>query len=261
MTRFALLFVCVLVGLSSCVTNKKVVFLQKGEVNKKNLPKDSIMREYELPTFDYKIQPNDILSVRFESLTPEEYDFFSSMQARGGGAVGSGYGLLYGELVDDNGDINYPVVGKVHVAGMTVFEIQEKLQELADQYLESPVVKVRLLNFRITFLGEVQGEGIVTLPNNRVNLMEAIGHIGGFTELADRRNVKLIRQTGGKTEVVYLDLLDENFMESPYYYVHQNDIVIVPPLRQRPYRRYFGPNLSLILSSLSLLLLVYNVTK
>lgn len=259
MTRLTLLFVCVLGGLTSCVTNKKMVFLQKDDVNKKDLPKDTVMREYDLPSFDYKIQPNDLLGIRFQSLTPEEYDFFDNMRVQG--SLASGASLMFGELVDDNGEINYPVIGKIRVAGLTVFEAQELLQRLADQYLEAPVVKVRLLNYRITFLGEVGNEGIVTLPNNRVNLMEAIGHIGGFTELADRRNVKLIRQTGGKTEVIYLDLLDEDFMESPYYYVHQNDIIIVPPLRQRPYRRYFGQNLSLFVSSLSLLLLVYNLAR
>jgi polysaccharide export outer membrane protein len=250
---FAILF------LGSCVTNKKVVFMQKDDVNVKDLAKDSVMREYDLPSFDYKIQPNDILGVRFESLTPQEFDFFSTTRVQGSQA--GGIGLLFGELVDDNGEINYPVVGKVKVAGMTIFEVQEMLQTLAEQYLESPVVKVRLLNYRITFLGEVNGEGIVTLPNNRVNLMEAIGHAGGFTELADRKNVKLVRQKGGKTEVIYLDLLDEDLMTSPYYYVHQNDIVIVPPLRQRPYRRYFGQNLGLFVSTLSLLLLIYNLSR
>ena len=259
MARYLLLLVSVLVGLSSCVTNKKVVFLQKDDVNKKDLPIDSVMREYELPSFDYKIQPNDILGLRFQSLTPDEFDFFSTTRVQGN--LSSGASLMFGELVDDNGDVNYPVIGRVHVAGLTIFEAQDMLQEIAEQYLESPVVKVRLLNYRITFLGEVNGEGIVTLPNNRVNMMEAIGHIGGFTELADRRNVKLIRQTGGKTEVIYLDLLDEDFMDSPYYYVHQNDIVIVPPLRQRPFRRYFGQNISLFVSSLSLLLLVYNLAR
>jgi polysaccharide export outer membrane protein len=259
MMRSILFFVCVLALLSSCVTNKKAVFLQKDDVNKKDLPKDTIMREYDLPSFDYKIQPNDLLGIRFQSLTPEEFDFFDNTRMQGN-LIG-GAGLMFGELVDDNGEINYPAIGKVKVAGLTVFEAQEKLQQLAEQYLESPVVKVRLLNYRITFLGEVNGEGIVTLPNNRVNLMEAIGQIGGFTELADKRNVKLIRQREGKTEIIYLDLLDEEFLESPYYYVHQNDIIVVPPLRQRPYRRYFGQNLSLFISSLSLLLLVYNITR
>jgi polysaccharide export outer membrane protein len=259
MMRHIVLLAFVILFLGSCVTNKKVVFMQKDDVNVKDLPKDSVMREYELQSFDYKIQPNDILGVRFESLTPQEFDFFSSTRMQGN--IVSGAGLMFGELVDDSGEINYPVVGKVKVAGMTVFEAQDMLQALAEQYLESPVVKVRLLNYRITFLGEVNGEGIVTLPNNRVNLMEAIGHAGGFTDLADRKNIKLIRQQGGKTEVIYLDLLDEDFMTSTYYYVHQNDIVIVPPLRQRPYRRYFGQNLGLFISSLSLLLLIYNLSR
>ncbi|MDV3307785.1 MAG: polysaccharide export protein, partial [Cyclobacteriaceae bacterium] len=75
MTRITLLLVCILAGLSSCVTNKKVVFLQKDDVNKKDLPKDSVLREYNLPSFDYKIQTNDLLGIRFQSLTPEEFDF------------------------------------------------------------------------------------------------------------------------------------------------------------------------------------------
>jgi polysaccharide export outer membrane protein len=258
MMRYIVLLAFGILFLGSCVTNKKITFMQKDDVNKKDLPKDSVLREYELPSFDYKIQPNDIIGVRFQSLTPEEFDFFSNTPVQGN--VGGG-GLLFGELVDDNGEINYPVIGKVKVAGMTIFEAQDTLQAIADQYLDSPVVKVRLLNYRITFLGEVNGEGIVTLPNNRVNFMEAIGHAGGFTDLADRKNIKLVRQQGGKTEVIYLNLLEEDIMTSPYYYVHQNDIVIVPALRQRPYRRYFGQNLGLFISSLSLLLLVFNLAK
>lgn len=243
--------------LSSCVTNKKYVYLQKDDVNVKDLPKDSVVRMYELQHFEYRIQPEDNISVRFESLTPQEFDIFS----RGGGMnnqnmnLNVGNAIVIGELVDPQGEIIYPVIGKVKVAGLTIYEAQEKLQEIADEYLESPVVKVRLINFRFTILGEARTQGTVILPNNRVNYIEAIGFAGGLTDLADKKNIKLIRQVDGKIQVQYLNLLDEKFVSSPEYFVYQNDILIVPALRQRPYQTYFGKNLSLIISSLSLLLL------
>lgn len=242
--------------LSSCVTNKKFVYLQKDDVNpdKGQLPIDSIVRTYQIQSYDYKIQTNDIISVRFESLTPPEYDFLKGQDQQQQNAT-PGNALLIGELVDENGEISYPIVGKVKVAGLNVFAVQDKLQQLANNYLESPVVKVRLLNYRITILGEVNKEGTITFANNRVTMLEAIGQAGGLTDLADKKNMKLIRQINGKTEVAYINLLDEDFINSPYYYVHQNDVLITGALKQRSYRKYFGQNLSLVISSLSLLLI------
>jgi polysaccharide export outer membrane protein len=242
--------------MSACVTNKKYVLLQKDDVNVKDLPKDTVVRSYDLQRYEYRIQPEDNISVKFESLTPEEYDIFNrNMQQNQNQNLTQGNSILIGELVDPGGEITYPVIGKVKVAGLTVYEIQTKLQAIADQYLESPVVKVRLINFRFTILGEAKKEGTITLGNNRVSYIEAIGLAGGLTDLADKRNLKLIRQINGKAEVRYLNLLDENFINSPEYYVYQNDLLIVPALRQRPYQTYFGKNLSLIISSLSLLLI------
>ncbi|MEX1241462.1 MAG: polysaccharide biosynthesis/export family protein [Cyclobacteriaceae bacterium] len=258
--RLWLLF-AVLIFLGSCVSNKKVVLLQNRDVNTKGLPKDSIVRTYAIDTFNYKIQPNDILSVRFQSLTPEEFDFFAPENLQQVGLNLAQGGYVMGELVDEEGQIPFPVLGKVKVEGLTVFEIQDMLQSIADDYLESPIVKVRLLNFRVTVLGEVAKEGTVTLLNNRVSMLEALGMAGGLGELADRGNIKLIRQKGGQTEIQYLNLLDENFFNSPYYYVYQNDVLIVPPLPQRPFRRYFGTNLSLVVSTISLLLLAINLTR
>jgi len=254
--RFIQLTLVVLV-MSSCVTNKKYVYLQKDDVNVKDLPKDSIIRSYDIQNYEYKIQPEDIISVQFESLTQQEYDIFNRniMAQQQMMNLNQFNAILIGELVDPAGEIIYPVIGKVKVGGLTVYEAQTKLQQLANQYLESPVVNVRLINFRFTILGEARREGTVVLSNNRVNYIEAIGLAGGLTDLADKRNLKLIRQIDGKAQVRYLNLLDENFINSPEYFVYQNDILIVPALRQRPYQTYFGKNLSLIISSLSLLLI------
>ena len=256
MIRILCLAACAAIFLSSCVTNKKYTLLQKDDVNVKDLPKDTIIRSYDIVNYDYRIQPEDNISVRFESLTPEEYDIFNrNMEQQQNQNLNQGNAILIGELVDPQGEISYPVIGKVKVAGLTVYEVQNKLQQLADQYLESPVVKVRLINFRFTILGEAKREGTVVMANNRVHYIEAIGLAGGLTDLADKRNIKLIRQIDGKAQVMYLNLLDENFLASPEYFVHQNDILIVPALRQRPYQTYFGKNLSLVISSLSLLLI------
>jgi polysaccharide biosynthesis/export protein len=258
MTRILLFFAGASLILSSCVTNKKFTYLQKEDVNpaKDQLPKDSIVRTYEVEPYEYKIQTNDIISIRFESVTTEEFDFLKNYSnVNIGGGLQGGNALLLGELVDEEGNIAFPYIGKVKVAGLTIFQIQDTLQAVISKYLQSPIVKARLLNYRITILGEVNTEGTITFGNNRVTMIEALGQAGGLTDLADKANLKLIRQLNGKTEVAYINMLDENFIHSPYYYVHQNDVLIAGPLRQRPFRKYFGQNLSLVISSLSLLLI------
>lgn len=261
-----IIFVAVIALSNACVVNKKYQYLQKDDVNvrKDAIEKDSVLRSYNLSDFEYKLQPEDILSVKFYSLTPEEYDFFS---IKSGGSnnynqfQNNASGLVNGYLIDEDGNIEFPVVGKVNVSGLTVFQAQNEILNIAKSYLKDPVVEVRLLNFRFTLLGEVKKEGTYTSLNNRITMVEALGLAGGLTDLGDKSNIKIIRQGKGKAEVYYLDLLEEDFMASPFYYVNQNDIVLVPPLKQRPYQVYFGKNLALIISSISLLLLVFNLFK
>lgn len=260
LSRFLFFFASLALVLSACVTNKKYVLLQKNDLYK-SVPIDSVVRDHQTVPFDYKVQPEDILSVQFESLTPKDFDFLNQNQAGPGSSSNAyqGNALLIGELVDRNGEILLPFLGKVKVGGLTIFEIQDHLQAIARPYLDTPVVKVRLVNFRFTILGEVNREGTITVSNNRVSLLEALGLAGGMTDLADRHKIKLIRHVNGHSDVQYINLLDENFLTSPYYYIHQNDVLIVSSLRQRPYRKYFSQNFSLVLSTLSLLLLSVNL--
>ncbi len=259
--KHKLIFLALLLALGSCVPNRKYVLMQKNDVHQTDMKRDTTLRTYNIELYDMKIQPQDVLSIRFESLSPEEFDFLSA-KAGQAALVNPQSAILFGELVSPDGEVNYPVIGKVKVAGLTVFEAQEKLQQLAGQFLESPKVIVRIVNFRVTILGEVKREGQVPLQNNRVSVIEALGLAGGLSDLADRSKVKIIRtDASGGVTVQYIDILQEDLVNSPFYYAHQNDIIIVPPLRQRAFRTYFGPNLALLVSTVSVLLLAFNLAN
>jgi polysaccharide export outer membrane protein len=259
--RFLLIVAGAIFLLSACVPNRKYVYLQKDDVNKKDLPKDTVVRSYELNIDDYRIQPLDLLSIRIESLTDKEFDFFEKLYPSDQAGGNQNNLFLTGFLVDNQGEIEFPVVGRIKFAGLSVFQAEEKLQEVFNAFLKNPIARVRLLNFRFTVLGEVNRESQLVSVNSRVTMMEAIGLAGGLTDLADRANVKIIRQQGSTSEVFYVDLLREDFLASNHYYIQQNDIIVVPALKQRPFRRYWGQNLSLFVSTISVVLLTINLLK
>lgn len=261
MSRVIIFFGLLCLVLGACVPNKKILYLQTKDELKEEFPTDTVLRTYNLADYEYRIQPEDILSIRVESLTDEEYDIFAaSQQDRSGGNQGNL--SIRGYLVDKKGEINLPEIGAVHVGGLTLHEIEVKLTQLAAQYVEQPTIRIRLLNYRVTVLGEVVNEGVITSFDNRMTIMEAIGKAGGIGELADRSKVKIIRQYEGQSQVLYVNLLDEGVMKYDSFFTYQNDIIIVPPLKQRPFRRYFGQNLSLFVSTVSVILLTVNlITK
>lgn len=253
MIRPWIVFLSAIVFFSSCVPNRKLVYLQQDDIkNRKEIPKDSVLRKHPMAVQEVRIQPLDILSITFESLTTSEFDFFSQSSPNinpGGGNMANL--ALGGILVDGNGEIEYPVVGKIKVSGLTVFEVERNLKAIAMKYLRDVVVRVRLINFRYTLLGEVNSEKTVTSNTTRLTMMEAIAQGGGLSELADRSHVKVIRQVGNESQIHYIDLLKEDFIESPFYFVQQNDVIIVPPLRQRPFKRYFTSNVAIITTAIS----------
>jgi polysaccharide export outer membrane protein len=260
------LFFAGLIFLASCVPNRKLVYLQKDDLkNRKQIPKDSVLRTHPLSIEEYRIQPLDILSINFETLSEDNdsFDFLSKLspQNRMSGTNVTANAALLGIVVNVEGDIEYPVLGKIHLAGLSIFEAEDAIRAIASQYVPDVIVRVRMLNFRFTVLGEVNGEKTVVSNNTRLTMMEAIGQAGGFGELADRSHVKVIRQNGNASEIYYLNLLNEDYLESPYYFVKQNDVIVVPPLKQRPFRKYFTNNLAVITSTLSFALFILTLTR
>ncbi|MCZ8354343.1 MAG: polysaccharide biosynthesis/export family protein [Cyclobacteriaceae bacterium] len=255
----------VLALLASCVPNKKVLYLQKGDVNKKIVEKDTVVRKHEMVINEYKIQPLDMLNIQFETLSEDNnaFDFLDKLapQAMGGGGQGNVL-ALNGIFVNPEGYVAYPVLGKIKVAGLTIFEAEREIGKIAAQYVPDVVVRVRMLNFRFTIMGEViAGERVLIANNPRLTIMEAIGLAGGLSDLADRSNVKIVRQKGEVAEIVYVNLLEEEFIESPYFYVQQNDVIIVPPLKQRPFRRYFVQNLGILSTTISFAALIITLAN
>ncbi len=257
MHRVLLFIIFLILTFASCVPNRKLVYLQKDDELKEEVPTDSILRVYNLADYEYRIQPEDILSIRFETLTDKEYNVFSNEDANQ--MINTQNLALGGHLVDKNGFIRFPEIGEVRVAGLTIHELESKLESLSGYYIDQPIVKVFLLNYRVTLLGEVNTEGTISTVNNRLTIMEAIASSGGLSELADRSKIKVIRQQDGRSSIFYVDLLQEGTMKQSSFFTHQNDIIIIPPLRQRPFRNYFGPNLGLFVSTLSVLLLTINL--
>ena len=245
--------------LISCVSNRQIQYVQANDVNNTQ-PTDSTQRVYPIRPYLYKLKPQDQISVQFESLTDKEMDFLNSSQP-GSTTTGTSNQQLLGKIIDPEGYVSFTFIGKVKVAGLTLFEAQEYLQSVAGKYLDKPVVKVRLLNFRVTFLGELVKEGSINIPNNQVSILEAIGWVGGLTDFGDRGQVKVIRMDGDKASVQYVDLLDEKLITSPFYYLHPGDVIIVPPLKSRPFLKYTQQNLTFLVTLLNLGLIIVTLSN
>jgi polysaccharide export outer membrane protein len=135
--------------------------------------------------------------------------------------------------VDANGDIAFPVLGKLHVVGMTQSEVIEMIQDRLKAQLKDPIVTMRFLNAKVTVLGEVKNPGSYLLNNGGMTLLEALGAAGDLTQYGNRSNVLITRENNGKVEFARLDLRSDEVFTSPYFYLQQNDVVYVEPNQAR----------------------------
>lgn len=186
-----------------------------------------------MPTL--KIQHDDLLSIKITALDMEAALPFNIDPLTLNQNLNAGVGLrpLIGYLVDSEGYIDMPIMGKVYVAGLTFQELKQILIDELDTYLKEPIVVIRFLNFRVTVLGEVASPSTFFMANERVTLLDALGQAGDITPYGNRTNILVIREQDGERTFGYLNLQDRAIFQSPYFYLQQNDVVYVEPLEEK----------------------------
>ncbi len=236
---------------SSCVSQKKVQLLQEksvedvssGFVNNRNTA--------------YFLQPGDQLYIKVHSVDQKtsrlfQTDFPNPMTAT--------YQNLNSYRVEEDGYINFSFIDKVYVKGMTVKEVNDLLQNKVNEYFKEATVVVKLVNYRISVLGEVDNPGTFIIENKQINILQAVAQAGGTTNFGNLQKVKLVRQTLTGSELYYIDLTDNGVLQSDQYYLLPNDVVYIEPLNSKSFTFQNFPY-SLFLSTISTAAIVYVLFK
>lgn len=195
-----------------------------------------------------KIKPDDVLEITVSSLNPEANSLFNigTMPNVGNMGNASAYSATnnMGYLVDHEGYIEYPVLGRIRLGGLTKEEAQKKLREEISAFLKDPIINIRFQNYRITVIGEVNRPSTFIMPSEKTSVLTALGMAGDMTVYGKRDNVLIIREEDGVRTMTRLNLTEKDVLNSPYFYLQQNDIVYVEPVKSRGPE--YGNNLRII---------------
>jgi polysaccharide export outer membrane protein len=240
--------------LFSCVPQKKVLYLQDFQAAEPQM-------SFQNKLGDYRVQSGDYLYIRIFTMDKDANEIFSDMSGTtnyGGMTDQSMY--LNSYQVSDSGYINFPMLGKIQAKGLLLSEIEKGLYDLTLKDVNNPGVIVRLVNFKVSVLGEVRIPGSYYISQSNIGLFQAIALAGDLTTYANRNSVSLLRKNGDKIDIVKLDLTKKDILSSEYYYLKPGDIIYVEPLKYKQYAFEAFPY-NLILSSLSTLLVVLTFFK
>ncbi|MEN9322382.1 MAG: hypothetical protein RIT03_1968 [Bacteroidota bacterium] len=233
-----------LLVLLSCASKKKVVYLQDIDQTK----------SYDSSTlYEPKLQPDDLLSIIVSAENPELTVPFNLPQIQGNYEINNNQNGIKTYLVDNYGFIEFPVIGKMKLGGLTRTEATAKLVAAVSEYIKNPIVNLRILNFKVSILGEVLKPSSFTLNSERITLLEAISMAGDLTIHGKRNNILIIREAEGKKTYNRIDITKSEFLNSPFYYLAQNDIVVVEPNKTRVNASVVGPNVTATISAISVL--------
>ena len=219
----AYLVVCMAVFFTACTSTKKIIYLQDVVP----LKQQEIEQKYEVI-----IHGDDLLAIMVNSRDPElALPFNMPMVSYQLGSNTGGQQRVLGYLVDTNGNIDFPILGEIHVEGLTRMQLIELIKNklIEGDLIKDPIVTVQFLNFKISVMGEVGRPGSFTISGDRITLLEALSMAGDLTIYGRRDRVGVIRENNGKRTILFHDLRSADIFNSPCYYLQQNDIVYVEP--------------------------------
>ncbi len=260
----ALVCTFVLVLLASCTSYREVAYFQ----NSRTLPKVPV----EVELYNAHIMPKDLITITVNTTDPEaSIPFNLTVQSRESSGSGNlrttSQATLQQYLVKNDGNIDFPVLGTLHVGGLTIDQAEDMVRSRLTPYLkEIPIVTVRLQNFKVSVLGEVNNPGQFMITNEKVNLLEALAMAGDLTVWGQRTNVKLIREdANGARQIHELNLNDARVIYSPYYQLEQNDIIYVTPNQTKARNSDVGTSTTVWFSAVSIFIsltsLLFNILK
>ncbi len=231
---------------ASCASSKRIAYFQGI---------DDAAIENNVGNYEIRIVPDDNLFISVGSINPESAAIFNPPPANSS-TMGNDAILLNGYLVDQAGYIDFPVIGRMKVGGMTKAEAAEYLRGRISHYLKEPTVNIRFLNFKVTVLGEVARPGTYDVKSERLTLIEALGLAGDLTIYGKRNNVLVCRDNAGTKHYERIDLTSTQIFDSEYYYLQQNDVVYVQPNNARSGSSNYNQNLSIGVSMISLVITI-----
>ncbi len=242
-------FAALCLFLGSCGSSKHIAYFQNA---------DTVSTEASKGLFDARIMPKDLLTITVSTTDPKAATPFNlsvSNTLNATGTLYTGAGSLQTYLVDNDGFINFPVVGQLKVGGMTKRECENYIREKILPYMaktENPIVTVKMASFKVTVAGEVKSPGVFNVEQEKISVIEALARAGDLTIYGKRNNVLLIREDAtGKKTFHRLNLNDANLINSPYYYLQQNDYVYVEPNKVQAQNSAIGSSVTIWFSVLS----------
>lgn len=257
-----------LMSTTGCVSSKKLRYFQGA---------DSIYAEAQRieQQYEMRLKPADQIFVKLSCDEPDLLDVFAQSKIMGstssgafGGNVSTSLGTVNGFTIDNKGDVLLPVLGRVHVADLTMDECAEVIKVLVEEkaHIANPEVVVRLLNARVTVLGAIRSPGVISLTSERNTIVDIMAQCGDVDDTGLRYKVRLFRELNGKRQMYFVDLTKADVFKSPAYYVQQNDLIYVEPNKSKgvkasPIYTFMGAGSSILAAIMSVISFIYVFKK